>query len=307
VNRGTPGKRGAMRGRVLFLCLLLGASGLDARIWVLEAQAHYSNSGSERFESVHHRVTLPGDTPFQKLRAIETDGPAYVIKKHTRGDDAYAEIQFDVPPFTEVEHTLRFTVETEEAAFAVNPPQKPYGPDAAAFLNADALIQSDAREIRAVASLIGKGEYGFEGKIRAAFEFVGAYIEYRVQPRSSALEALHTARGDCTEFAMLMSALSRALGVPARVVSAFNVKRVRQLSIPNHHMVELYIEPYGWVPFYPNLGRGQAAGEFAPGRVSEDVIRYKSTGWTWANTLPSDSAAKGLNVKMSWRAEPREP
>ena len=66
---------------------------------------------------------------------------------------------------------------------------------------------------------------------------------------ASAVEVLETRTGDCTEHSVLLVALARALGYPARVV----VGMVSDGSVFAFHMwAEVGID--GWVPFDPALG-----------------------------------------------------
>ena len=65
----------------------------------------------------------------------------------------------------------------------------------------------------------------------------------------TAVEVLETRTGDCTEHSVLLVALARALGYPARVV----VGMVSDGSVFAFHMwAEVGID--GWVPFDPALG-----------------------------------------------------
>jgi transglutaminase-like putative cysteine protease len=87
-----------------------------------------------------------------------------------------------------------------------------------AELTATPFIQSDADEIRSAARQ-GAGD---AADIRTASErlthWVFSYVRDEYVPAySNALEALKSARGDCTEHAVLFVALARALGIPARV------------------------------------------------------------------------------------------
>lgn len=86
------------------------------------------------------------------------------------------------------------------------------------FLAASSFIQSDHRDIISRAKKITKGKSGDMEKAFAIFEWVNKNIskEFAVT-LPSALDVLHTMRGDCNEHTYLFVALARASGLPARI------------------------------------------------------------------------------------------
>lgn len=96
--------------------------------------------------------------------------------------------------------------------------QVPPGPD---DLGANAWLQSDAPEIKALAAqAVGKARSPL-AKMRRLRSFVSGYVNQHGLDigYASALEVARTRRGDCTEYAVLLAALARAEGIPTRVVS----------------------------------------------------------------------------------------
>jgi hypothetical protein len=90
--------------------------------------------------------------------------------------------------------------------------------EVASALQPTAFVQCTAPEIVAAArQAVGKSKTmadAVEGLVRYVQKHLRA--EY-VPAFSNALEALHTGRGDCTEFSVLFVALARAAHIPARV------------------------------------------------------------------------------------------
>ncbi|WP_460166536.1 transglutaminase-like domain-containing protein [Thermostilla marina] len=81
-------------------------------------------------------------------------------------------------------------------------------------------IEADDPKIVACAAQIAEENSTPTERVRAILEFTASTIEdkdYTVG-FASAREVLESRRGDCTEHAVLAAALSRALGIPARVV-----------------------------------------------------------------------------------------
>lgn len=101
----------------------------------------------------------------------------------------------------------------------------PAGSDAkenapAEFLAPSPFIQSDHPRIRAAAAEIVGDSDGLLEKARKLFQWTYQNIEKRpVLSMSDAVSTLENGMGDCNEHAMLLAALARAAGVPARVAS----------------------------------------------------------------------------------------
>ena len=91
-------------------------------------------------------------------------------------------------------------------------------PEVAEALQPTAFVQSTAPEIVAAArQAVGKSKTMAEA-ILGLVGFVQKHLRAEYVPAfSNALEALHTGRGDCTEFSVLFVALARAANIPARV------------------------------------------------------------------------------------------
>lgn len=86
---------------------------------------------------------------------------------------------------------------------------------------ANAWVQSDAPEIREAAlAIVGNAKSD-----RARVRSLRSYLTDRIDTKgmdigyATALETLQSLKGDCTEHAVLLTALARSLGIPARVVT----------------------------------------------------------------------------------------
>jgi hypothetical protein len=85
----------------------------------------------------------------------------------------------------------------------------------------NAWLQSDAPAIRRLAVKAVRGARDDLQRMRRLRQFVSGYInEHGLDVGyASALEVLDSREGDCTEYAVLLAAMARAQGIPARVVS----------------------------------------------------------------------------------------
>lgn len=82
-------------------------------------------------------------------------------------------------------------------------------------------VQSDAPAIRAMAGAVVGKTRNPRNKMRRLRSHVSDYVtEHGLDVGyASALEVLGSRKGDCTEYAVLLAALARAQGIPARVVT----------------------------------------------------------------------------------------
>ena len=78
--------------------------------------------------------------------------------------------------------------------------------------------------------------------------------EFRYEPQSTdvstpALEALTQRTGVCQDFAHIMVACLRAMGLPARYVSGYLKRAEGEAQAAGHAWAEGFIEGLGWVGF----------------------------------------------------------
>jgi hypothetical protein len=97
-------------------------------------------------------------------------------------------------------------------------------PPTADDLAATRWLQSDAEEIQALATTTVRGLVGERARMLALEQAVRRHIATKSLRigYASALEALHLREGDCTEHAVLLAALARAIGIPARVATGLS-------------------------------------------------------------------------------------
>lgn len=103
-------------------------------------------------------------------------------------------------------------------------------------------LESDAPELRALAATAVAGATGGDTQMQRLEAFVRGHIgtkSLRVG-YASALEAARLREGDCTEHALLLAALARASGIPARVVTGLVYSR----TFGRHRKVFV---PHAWV------------------------------------------------------------
>ena len=115
----------------------------------------------------------------------------------------------------------------------------------APYLRANAWVRSDDAELRRIAAKAGSADQPIpkrmaklEALVRENMHRDADYVGY-----ADSAEALRTGKGDCTEFAVVLAALARAQGIPARVVvgMAYSARFTgNQDSFNPHAWVQVY-------------------------------------------------------------------
>ncbi len=120
----------------------------------------------------------------------------------------------------------------------------------------NSLIQSDDEAVVAMANSVAPDERDSTKLAVALEKFVHDTIKLKdfSQAFATAAEVARTPEGDCTEHAVLLAALARARGIPARVAIGLVYQPSTQ-SFGYHMWNELWIGDR-WVPLDATLGRG---------------------------------------------------
>jgi hypothetical protein len=125
-----------------------------------------------------------------------------------------------------------------------------------------AWLQSDDSAIKAAALAQTKGKRSALDKMRALESFVGAHMSQSdlSTAYASAKEAFESKTGDCTEHALLLAAMGRAIGLPTRVVGglayASDYLGQHDIFVP-HAWMQAYVDGH-WQSFDAALGRFDA-------------------------------------------------
>jgi hypothetical protein len=223
--------------------LALDRSGPRTVDLVLDNTVHVSRPlpDPHATNSVRYRVQLANDDParvfysgrLQQVTPLDEHTAEIVVRRHFREQ-------------TEAEMTPNSTVDISKSR---RPPSEE---DRAA----NNLIQSDDAKILEMAKSAA-GEEQDSWKVALALE---AYVKKTIklknfsQAFATAAEVAREPEGDCTEHAVLLAALARARGIPARVAIGL-VYQTSSQGFVYHMWNELWIGNQ-WVPMDATLGRG---------------------------------------------------
>lgn len=112
-----------------------------------------------------------------------------------------------------------------------------------AWLRPERFMESDDPAIAALALTLRRDSP--RATVVAVYDWVRSQLEYAgyVADDLGAAQALRERRGDCTEYAYLVVALCRALGLPARAVGGFVVSHdAAPRSTEYHNWAEVHLE-----------------------------------------------------------------
>jgi len=142
--------------------------------------------------------------------------------------------------------------------------------------------------------------------VRRIYEYLADHLSYNLKPVGGwnpAPTVLKRGTSSCSEYSYSMIALCRSLGVPIRYVGAVSL-RGDDASFDDvfHRWTEVYLPPYGWVPFDVNKGdRGEGA---PPG---DKVLGIGNIAARYIITTENGGGDKylwfGYNYGFNWTSE----
>ncbi len=157
------------------------------------------------------------------------------------------------------------------------------------YLFPEETIESDNPKIIALAESLCKDKTTVWDKTQAIYDYVRTHVTYSVDSEEfGALYALENRKGNCSEFASLMTALCRAGHIPARRTESFIYSYNAKTDDIWHSTVEVYMPSVGWVRMDPTVGQpranrdlyfaGQPDSSFILSILPTDFVPY---GYWW--------------------------
>ncbi|MDR1935073.1 MAG: transglutaminase-like domain-containing protein [Candidatus Accumulibacter sp.] len=189
----------------------------------------FRNPHAYRLSAQRFWCYLPvGPTATQRLTAVQVSTEYRLLQDRLAHNilelgfdsfSAYAHKQIHVT----CEAELRATVEAGSVAGNED------------WLRPEAYVESDDPAIRQQAETLRRESPA--ASARAIYDWVRSNLTYAgyIAPDLGARYALEARRGDCTEFAGLVVALARALGIPARVIGGYVTEQDLVLRANAYH------------------------------------------------------------------------
>jgi transglutaminase-like putative cysteine protease len=258
-------------------------------------------------------LALIGDVrPYQEVTAttIAPDNHQLVIDEY---GNRYAEFDLaEMPPGAEIAINIQYEVAVYELAYDLSECQGDL-PDF--YTQPDLHIESNNPQIVALAEQLSAGKGTACEKIEAFYNYIGNTLVYSYNGNNwGAQAALGPMGADCTEYASLLIALSRAAGIPARYLEGLHYfpEESEAIARTEHAWVEVYLPGIGWTPIDPTLGRSslnraQYFARSTPGHIIVTQGRSPSTlrgASYWSHLYWPGSVADVRVEDIDWQIIP---
>jgi transglutaminase-like putative cysteine protease len=175
-------------------------------------------------------------------------------------------------------------------------------------------IESNNPEIKALAKQLPSPLGDTCQQVRAYYDYIGDNLLYTYNGGDwGAQAALWEIGADCTEYASLMVALSRAAAIPARYLEGLQLSGAGNGEARlEHAWLEVFLPGIGWAPFDPTLGRipGSRERYFAALPADHIIVtvgRHPSTlrGSSYYSHLYWGAAQREIKVEdYHWQITP---
>ncbi len=260
-----------------------GVSLGESRRYLVRQHLILSNIGTGQPEKQNLWVALIRDLqPFQQVQWREISPDSYVLLTDEYGN-LYAEFELSEHAPGE---TLEVTIETEVEVFEVMYSWSQCEGDLPdEFTHAELHIESANPQIVSLSRELAAGKQTVCEQVRAFYDYVAENLVYSTNADDWGAQATFGVMGaDCSEFASLMMALSRAAGIPARYIAGLRYPEADEVAkMPfEHAWLEVYFPAVGWVSMDPTLGRSPINRDtyfayFNPDRIIVTLGRNPST------------------------------
>ena len=231
-----------------------------------------ANDGNGQVDRLKLYIVLLRDwAPYQQVTLVQASPSDYEIITD-EDDNEYALFWFyDVQPGDSVPVTIEYEVTVNALDFDLSVCS---GEMIQTFTNAEKYLEVDHVEISTLAESLTVDAKTDCQAVNNIYTYVIDSMNYAgyVPGDNGALLAHQTGTGDCTDYADLMIALTRAAGIPARFVEGvtYGSDGYYDEAQTKHDWLEVYLPGSGWVPMDPTWGENDADTYF--GGVSADHI-----------------------------------
>ncbi len=231
------------------------------------------NVGEKTPEQQNLWVALIRDiSPYQSVVSRTIYPQQYEIFVDEFGNQ-YAEFNLeDHPAGTTIPIDIEYTITVYEQIAGV---ENCEGELIAEFTEPELHIESANPQIVRLSETLSEGKPDPCAKLRSFYDYIGDELVYTYNHNDwGAQAALGPMGADCTEYASLMIALSRAAGIPARYIEGllYLNNLDENTARTEHAWLEAYLPGTGWAAMDPTLGRPLSKRDDYFGRHTTDHI-----------------------------------
>ncbi len=193
--------------------------------------------------------------PYQEVHTRTISPGAYELLTDEYGNE-YAEFDFSAhAPGTEIAVEIEYEITVNEIVYALGTCE---GEQLSGYTQAELHIEANNPQVLALSQKLSKNTKNDCESVRAFYDYLGDNLVYRYNRNNWGAQASLGAMGaDCSEYASLMIALSRAEGIPARYYEGllFLQQNTAQIAETEHAWLDVYLPGAGWVAMDPTMGR----------------------------------------------------
>jgi len=229
---------------------------LEEATWKLRWEIAYRNSGSKP-ASIRVEMPLPQDRGgWQTVRQTSLEPAPDRQVTDSFGNRLAVYEWSEVPAGASVQAQVQTVVQRRGAAFCPDASQvrSPRNGPSRFLVAEPGILADDPVILRTAAAVVGDEHNPYYRLVRL-YDFVRGLDYQLTRPSQDDHESLASRVVQCSDAAGLLVSLSRAAGIPARYVAGVFLRpETPQLRIA-HAWAEAWIEPYGWLPMDPTMGR----------------------------------------------------
>jgi transglutaminase-like putative cysteine protease/HEAT repeat protein len=244
---------------VMLMSALWGAfpaSGQTSTIYTVMLVYRATNEGDIDAQDVIAHCMLPVSNRYQHVIDLEIDPPVSAEVADVEGQRIVTVPLGPIPAgeTRAVRILARVRLNKVKVPLVARDGGESLGPDRRARYLQPAPGNELARVRPVAEQAIGDPEATDLEKARSLYEYMAANCRYDIDEEQDLASAVLDGKpASCSELAYTYAALCRAVGIPARVVSAAVNRGGRTFSVDwrGHRWAEFYAEGIGWVPVDP--------------------------------------------------------
>jgi len=226
------------------------------RHYTVHQKLSIANEGDKSPDKQNLWVALIQDfSPYQEVREMKVSPNNYTLLTDEYGNK-YAEFDFsDHPAGTTITVEIEYQVTVFEIVYDLGACTGNL-PDV--FTQPELHIESANPQVISLAHNLSTGKRSACEQVRAFYDYAGDELFYSFNRKAWGAQATFGVMGaDCTEYASLVIALSRAEKIPARYFEGllYLEDKVEDIAQTEHAWLDVYLPESGWVGIDPTLGR----------------------------------------------------
>jgi transglutaminase-like putative cysteine protease len=197
--------------------------------------------------------------PYQEVLSRKISPRGYTLSSDEYGNQ-YAEFDLSDHPAGRVIHIeIEYQVSVNELSYDLSACE---GALLSEFTQPELHVESANPQVISLAKELSKGKKTACEQVRAFYDYAGDELVYSFNRRDWGAQATFGLMGaDCTEYASLVIALSRAQGIPARYYEGLlylegkSGEPDEEIARTEHAWLDAYLPGAGWTALDPTLGR----------------------------------------------------